>query len=104
MERDAERGVDWVHLPVIATVARRLLDLVYYLLRKGQDYRAPKPRAAATADQGALSRTLSGRSQRPHLTWEAPEIDDSMRDVSADRDLSLQRPLHRLGEHIRRGH
>jgi hypothetical protein len=22
MERDAERGVDWVHLPVIATVAR----------------------------------------------------------------------------------
>jgi hypothetical protein len=55
MERDAERGVDWVHLPVIATVARRLLDLVYYLLRKGQDYRAPTPRAAATADQGALS-------------------------------------------------
>jgi hypothetical protein len=24
MERDAERGVDWVHLPVIATVARLL--------------------------------------------------------------------------------
>lgn len=22
MERDAERGVDWVHLPVMATVAR----------------------------------------------------------------------------------
>ena len=30
-------------------VARRLLDLIYYLLKKGQDYRAPKPRAAATA-------------------------------------------------------
>lgn len=24
MEREAERGVDWVHLPVIATVARLL--------------------------------------------------------------------------------
>jgi transposase len=30
-------------------VARRLLDLIYHLLKKGQDYRAPKPRAAATA-------------------------------------------------------
>jgi len=27
-------------------VARRLLDLIYHLLKKGQDYRAPKPRAA----------------------------------------------------------
>ncbi len=30
-------------------LARRLLDLIYHLLKKGQDYRAPKPRAAATA-------------------------------------------------------
>jgi len=27
-------------------VARRLLDLIYILLKKGQDYRAPKPRVA----------------------------------------------------------
>ena len=30
-------------------VARRLLDLIYLLLKKGQDYRPPKPRAAITA-------------------------------------------------------
>jgi len=30
-------------------VARRLLDLIYHLLKKGPDYRAPRPRAAATA-------------------------------------------------------
>ena len=30
-------------------VARRLLDLIYHLLKKEQDYRTPKPRAAATA-------------------------------------------------------
>ena len=30
-------------------VARRLLDLIYHLLKEGQDYRAPKPRAATTA-------------------------------------------------------
>ena len=29
-------------------VARRLLDLVYYMLKRGQDYRAPRPRAATT--------------------------------------------------------
>jgi transposase len=30
-------------------VARRLLDLVYLLLKKGKDYRAPRPRAIVTA-------------------------------------------------------
>jgi transposase len=34
--------------PAKIAVARRLLDLIYYLLKKGQDYRAPKPRTAAT--------------------------------------------------------
>jgi len=35
--------------PAKIAVARRLLDLIYYMLKKGQDYRASKPRAAATA-------------------------------------------------------
>ena len=30
-------------------VARRLLDLIYYMLKKGQDYRASKPRAVTSA-------------------------------------------------------
>jgi len=30
-------------------VARRLLDLIYLLLKKGQDYRAPRPHITATA-------------------------------------------------------
>ena len=30
-------------------VARRLLDLIYYMRKKGQDYRASKPRAVTTA-------------------------------------------------------
>jgi transposase len=30
-------------------VARRLLDLIYYMLKKGQDYRVSRPRAVTTA-------------------------------------------------------
>lgn len=35
--------------PAKIAVARRLLDLIYYMLKKGQDYRASTSRAAATA-------------------------------------------------------
>jgi len=43
MERDAERGVDWVHLPVIATAARLLcreLELRAGYLRRRRQTRA----------------------------------------------------------------
>jgi len=33
--------------PAKIAVARRLLDLIYHLLKKGQDYRAPRVREAA---------------------------------------------------------
>jgi len=35
--------------PAKIAVARRLLDLIYYMLKKGQDYRVSKPRVATTA-------------------------------------------------------
>ncbi len=41
--------------------ARQLLDLIYYMLRKDEDYRAPGF-AELLPDTGAFSRTLLGRS------------------------------------------
>jgi transposase len=35
--------------PAKVAAARRLLDLIYCLLKKGQDYQPPRPRATATA-------------------------------------------------------
>ena len=35
--------------PAKIAVARRLLDLMYYMLKKGEDYRVSKPRVATTA-------------------------------------------------------
>jgi transposase len=35
--------------PAKIAVARRLLDLIYHMLKKGQDYRISKPRVATTA-------------------------------------------------------
>jgi hypothetical protein len=47
MERDAERGVDWVHLPVIATVARLLCrELTLqdeYLLLENRTFKSKVP-------------------------------------------------------------
>ena len=47
MERDAERGVDWVHLPVIATVARLLCREVTlqneYLLLENRTFKSNIP-------------------------------------------------------------
>ena len=47
MERDAERGVDWVHLPVIATVARLLCREVTlqneYLLLENRTLKSKVP-------------------------------------------------------------
>jgi hypothetical protein len=52
MERDAERGVDWVHLPVIVTVARLLcreltMQNEYLLLETGRS--SPRSRAGCAS-------------------------------------------------------
>jgi putative transposase len=62
MERDAERGVDWVHLPVIATVARLLCRKLTlqneYLLLENRTFRSKVPGRLRFTDE-ERRRTLS---------------------------------------------
>ncbi len=57
MERDAERGVDWVHLPVIATVARLLCREVTlqneYLLLENRTLKSKIPAGCGSPTRSA---------------------------------------------------
>jgi hypothetical protein len=86
MERDAELGADWVHLPVIATVARLLCREVTqqneYLLLENRTLKSKVPgrlrftdeeRRSLTEAALAMGRSLMRQVAHVKWRWDTPE-------------------------------
>jgi len=78
MERDAERGVDWVHLPVIATVARLLCREVTlqneYLLLENRTLKSKVPGRLRFTDEERRSLTEAALAMGRSLMREVVSI------------------------------
>ncbi len=93
MERDAERGVDWVHLPVIATVARLLCrELTLqneYLLLENRTLKSKVPGRLRFTDEERRSLTEAALAMGRSLMKEVVSI------VKPETILAWQRRLER---------
>jgi len=93
MERDAERGVDWVHLPVIATVARLLCrELTLqneYLLLENRTLKSKVPGRLRFTDEERRFLTEAALAMGRSLMKEVVSI------VKPETILAWQRRLER---------
>ena len=93
MERDAERGVDWVHLPVMATVARLLCrELTLqneYLLLENRTLKSKVPGRLRFTDEERRSLTEAALAMGRSLMKEVVSI------VKPETILAWQRRLER---------
>jgi len=93
MERDAERGVDWVHLPVIATVARLLCrELTLqneYLLLENRTFKSKVPGRLRFTDEERRSLSEAALAMGRSLMKEVVSI------VKPETILAWQRRLER---------
>ena len=93
MERDAERGVDWVHLPVIATVARLLCrELTLqneYLLLENRTLKSKIPGRLRFTDEERRSLSEAALAMGRSLMKEVVGI------VKPETILAWQRRLER---------
>jgi len=93
MERDAERGVDWVHLPLIATVARLLCrELTLqneYLLLENRTLKSKIPGRLRFTDEERRSLTEAALAMGRSLMREVVSI------VKPETILAWQRRLER---------
>ena len=93
MERDAERGVDWVHLPVIATVARLLCrELTLqneYLLLQNRTLKSKVPGRLRFTDEERRFLTEAALAMGRSLMKEVISI------VKPETILAWQRRLER---------
>jgi len=93
MERDAEWGVDWVHLPIIATVARLLCrELTLqneYLLLENRTFKSKIPGRLRFTDEERRSLTEAALAMGRSLMKEVVSI------VKPETILAWQRRLER---------